>query len=441
MDPSPRRRGRLGPRHGFAAFVAGTALLTAGCLGDQGSPSPTSSEAVTSPSGAAPPAASATPAPTTSTGPSAAPFEPTVVSVSLEAYVTVPGGPLAITAPHDGSGRLFVATKAGQVRVVRDGVVDPDPMLDITGLVSTGGEQGLLGIAVHPGFPADPRIVVDYTDVNGDTVVASYRLDPADPDRLEPTTPTVILTVDQPYANHNGGAIAFGPDGYLYIGLGDGGSGGDPHENGEHLDTLLAKILRLDIDSPGGSGGAYAIPPGNPFTNVDGARPEIWLTGLRNPWRFSFDRATGDLWIGDVGQGAWEEVDLAPSGVGGLDFGWDRMEGAHCFEPETGCPTEGLTLPVTEYGHEEGCTIIGGTVYRGSAQALLAGGYVFGDYCSGRLWAIAGGALAPPAGGGFVPTRVGTAGAGLAGFGEDEAGELYAANLDGTVSRVVAKAR
>jgi glucose/arabinose dehydrogenase len=437
-----RQLGHLGPLSRSAAFVASTALLAAGCLGGQGSPPPTSTGTAAATSSPAATASGAV-APTASASPPAAPFDPAAISVSLETYVTVPGGPLAITSPHDGTGRLFVATKAGHVRILRDGVLDPDPMLDISALVSTGGEQGLLGIAVHPGFPDDPRVVVDYTDVNGDTVVASYRLEADDPDRLDPGSATTILTVDQPYANHNGGAVGFGPDGYLHVALGDGGSGGDPLESGEHQDTLLGKILRLDIDSPGAGGGAYAIPPGNPFANVSGARPEIWLTGLRNPWRFAFDRATGNLWIGDVGQGAWEEVDVAPTGVGGLDFGWDRMEGAHCFEPETGCPTDGLTLPLTEYGHEEGCTIIGGTVYRGTAQALLAGGYLFGDYCTGRLWAIAadGAAIAPAAGGGLVPTRVGTAGAGLAGFGEDEAGELYAANLDGTVSRVIVTAR
>jgi glucose/arabinose dehydrogenase len=358
------------------------------------------------------------------------------VTVTFEAIATVPGGPLAITAPNDGSGRLFVATKEGQIRILRDGVLDETPMLDIADLVSGGGEQGLLGLAVHPVFPEDPRIVVDYTDVDGDTVVASYSLDPADPDRLDPDSAVTILAVDQPFANHNGGAVAFGPDGFLYISLGDGGAGGDPLESGEHLDTLLAKILRLDIDGAASRGAPYAIPPGNPFADVAGARPEIWLTGLRNPWRIAFDRATGDLWIGDVGQSAYEEVDVAPAGVGGLDFGWDRMEGAHCFEPADACPTQGITLPITEYGHEDGCTIIGGAVYRGTEQAALVGGYVFGDYCSGRLWAIAASTSDL-----IVPVRVGTGGSGLAAFGEDEAGELYAANLDGTISRVVATLR
>jgi glucose/arabinose dehydrogenase len=421
----------------LAVILATAALALAGCLGGATSPSP----ATTDPSGTQGPTPTATArsTPPASPGPTPPPFDANAVSVVLEPYATVPGGPLAITAPHDGSGRLFVATKAGQIVIVRDGTVNPDPMLDISGLVSTGGEQGLLGIAVHPDFPDDPRIVVDYTDVGGDEVVATYRLDPSDPDRLDPASALIILTVDDPFPNHNGGAVAFGPDGFLYVAMGDGGGGGDPLESGEHLDTLLGKILRLDIDATAPGGAPYAIPPGNPFANVNRARPEIWLTGLRNPWRIAFDRLTGDLWIGDVGQGAWEEVDLAPAGVGGLDFGWDRMEGTHCFEPETGCPTEGLTLPVTEYGHDEGCTIIGGTVYRGTAQPLLAGGYLFGDYCSGRLWAIAAAAGADRTP--VEPIRVGTGGEGLAGFGEDAAGELYAANLDGTISRVVATPR
>ncbi|HEX5589412.1 MAG TPA: PQQ-dependent sugar dehydrogenase [Candidatus Limnocylindrales bacterium] len=414
----------------FGALLAATACTATVTPSPTPGASPTAPPPSPTPRISPPPTAVPTPSPTP-----APPFDPTAVSISLEAYATVPGGPLAITAPHDGSGRLLVATKLGQVRIVRDGVLEPDPMLDIADLVSGGGEQGLLGLAVHPDFPDDPRVVVDYTNRDGDTVVASYALDPGNPDRLDPATATTILAIDQPYANHTGGAVAFGPDGYLYVALGDGGSGGDPQDHGERLDTLLGKILRVDIDGVA-PGRAYAVPTDNPFVDVAGARPEIWLTGFRNPWRFSFDRLTGDLWIGDVGQNAFEEVDVAPAGVGGLDFGWDRREGAHCFEPETGCPTAGLIDPVTEYGHEDGCTIIGGAVYRGAAQPLLAGGYVFGDYCTGRLWAI-------PADveGAIEPVRVGTGGFGLAGFGEDEAGELYAANLDGTISRLVATAR
>jgi len=422
-------------RRRVPAALAGIALLAASCLGETASPSSSSvpSPATVPPSSAAP---SASPGAAPSPAPSAAPFDPAAVSITLEPYATVPGGPLAITAPQDGSGRLFVATKDGQVRIVRDGVLDSRPMLDVSDLVSGGAEQGLLGIAVHPDFPNDPRIVIDYTDVNGDTVVAAYRLDPSDPDRLDPASATTILSVDQPFANHNGGAVAFGPDGYLYIAFGDGGGGGDPRDNGERLDTLLGKILRIDVDTGGAGDAAYAIPADNPFVGVNGARPEIWLTGLRNPWRIAFDRATGDLWMGDVGQDRWEEVDVARAGVGGLDFGWDRMEGAHCFEPATDCQTAGLTLPVAEYGRDGGCTIIGGTVYRGAAQPVLAGGYLFGDYCSGRLWAVPGAADGP-----VDPVLVGTAAAGLAGFGEDEAGELYAANLDGTIRRIVATSR
>ena len=431
----PASAGSVALRAIVAAVVG--ALFVAGCLGGRVSQVPATS-----------PTSSTNPTPGESGGPlssptaevSPRPFDPATVAVSLEPYASVPGSPLAIAAPTDGTGRLLVATKEGQVLVIRDGAVQPEPMLDLSALVSTGGEQGLLGIAVHPDFPDDQRLVVHYTDTGGDTVVASYRLEPTDPDRLDPGSAATLLAVDQPFANHNGGAVAFGPDGYLYIGLGDGGAGGDPLESGEHLDTLLGKVLRVDIDAPVPGGAAYAIPPDNPFGNVDGARPEIWLTGLRNPWRFAFDRATGDLWMGDVGQGAWEEVDVAPAGVGGLDFGWDRMEGAHCFEPAVDCPTDGLTLPVTEYSHADGCTVIGGVVYRGSMQPMLSGAYLFADYCSGRIWAIPAASVAGGTGP-IDPVRVGTAGRGLAAFGEDEAGELYAANLDGTISRVVATAR
>ncbi|MEO8208568.1 MAG: PQQ-dependent sugar dehydrogenase, partial [Chloroflexota bacterium] len=308
-------------------------------------------------------------------------------------------------------------------------------MLDLRSAVSTGGERGLLGQAVHPRFASDPRVFVDYTDVDGNTVVASYRVAANDPDRLDPATATRVLSVDQPYGNHNGGALAFGPDGKLYVSLGDGGSGGDPQGNGQRLDSLLGKVLRLDVN--GASSSPYDIPGDNPFVSRDGARPEIWLTGLRNPWRIAFDRATGDLWIGDVGQGHWEEIDVAPAGVGGLNFGWNTMEGRHCFSPGSGCDSAGLTTPKTEYGHDLGCTVIGGGVYRGTAQPLLSGGYVFADYCSGRIWAI------PVAsdGGGADPIQVGETGSGTSAFGEDADGELYAANLDGTIWRVVATPR
>jgi glucose/arabinose dehydrogenase len=375
----------------------------------------------------------ATAHPTASRAPGASgdSFDPARVTVSLEPYATVPGGPLAIVAPHDGSSRLFVAAQDGRAWVVRDGTTGSTPLIDLRSLVSSGGERGLLGIAVHPAFPSDPRVFVDYTNASGNTIVASYGIDPASPDRLDPATGRTIIEVDQPFANHNGGALAFGPDGYLYVSLGDGGGGGDPQGNGQKLDTALAKILRLDVDHPS-NGLAYGIPSDNPFAGDASKRPEIWLYGLRNPWRMSFDRATGDLWIGDVGQGAWEEVDVDPAGVGGLDYGWNVMEGAHCFQPPSGCAEDGLTMPVAEYGHPDGCVVIGGVVYRGTAYPELAGAYLFTDFCSGGILALR--AADPTAG--FE--RIGAAPGNLAAFGEDEAGEVYVANLDGTISRLTA---
>lgn len=392
----------------------------------------TSASPTTSPDGST----AASPSPTDTPAPTDPPFDPATVSVRLEALPeAIPGGPLAITHAGDGSGRVFVAAKDGRVWILRDGVRSADPFLDIADLVSDGGEQGLLGLAFHPDFPADPRVFVDYTDRGGDTVVAWFRVPSADADAVDPGSRTVVTEIEQPFANHNGGAIAFGPDGYLYVALGDGGGAGDPADRARRLDTLLGKILRLDVDADPLSPG-YAIPDGNPFGGVARARPEIWLSGLRNPWRMAFDRATGDLWFGDVGQGDWEEVDVARAGVGGLDFGWDRMEGSHCYEPARDCDRTGLVLPVTEYGHPEGCTIIGGVVYRGLEFPILRGGYLFADYCSGRMWAVAAVDDGP-----VEPVRVGTAGPGVVAFGEDEQGEVLVANLDGTLSRVTATRR
>ncbi|HEY2887017.1 MAG TPA: PQQ-dependent sugar dehydrogenase [Candidatus Limnocylindrales bacterium] len=357
------------------------------------------------------------------------------MSVTLTPFVKVSGGPLAIVAPPDGSGRLFVATQDGHVWIVSGGQVEPVPLLDIGGRITTGGERGLLGIAVHPRFPADPRVFVDYTDRNGNTVVSSFTLDPGNASRLDPATERIIFTTGQPFPNHNGGALLFGPDGDLYISLGDGGSGGDPQGNGQRLDTTLGKILRITVDRSDG-GRAYGIPAGNPFTSNPLARPEIWLYGLRNPWRMSFDRATGDLWIGDVGQNLWEEVDVVRAAASGLDFGWNRLEGTHCYKPATGCDSSGLTMPVAEYGHGPECTVIGGYVYRGSAQPILRGGYLFADYCSGAIFAIPATATST-----LAPTVVGKTGQGVSAFGEDAAGELYLANLDGTISKIVATSR
>jgi glucose/arabinose dehydrogenase len=424
---------RLAPDRSLARRVLGLALIVglAGCRATATeSPAVPDGSVAPTPTAAAPPG-SGSPAPPGGS------FDPKTVSVALEKVATVDGGPLAFAAPDDGSDRLFVAAKDGRLWALHVDDVQSEPALDLRSLVSSGSEQGLLGVALAPTFPEDPRVFVDYTDVDGNTVVASYVLLAGEATRFDPKSAVWILAVNQPYANHNGGALAFGPDGMLYVSFGDGGSGGDPLGNGQRTDTLLGKILRLDIRKGAGGTGPYAIPADNPFVGVADARPEIWLYGLRNPWRLSFDRATGDMWIGDVGQDAWEEVDIAPAGVGGLNFGWNTMEGNHCFSPREGCSTSGITPPVTEYGHDNGaCTVIGGDVYRGTEQPLLVGGYVFADYCSGQMWAIAADADGPR-----DPVPVGTAGSGIAAFGEDAGGELLAANLDGTISRLVATAR
>jgi glucose/arabinose dehydrogenase len=422
-----------------AALALALALAVGACSGNRSSPSPTASGPDASPSASAPPEPSSTsPAPSSgSVAPSASPataFDPARIGVELEPFLDGFDAPLAVVDAGDGSGRLFVAEQDGRIRVVRDGRLVDEPILDISGRITAGGERGLLGLVFHPDFPDDPRLFVNYTDPNGDTVVSSFPV-PDGGDRADEAAERILMTIDQPFANHNGGAVEFGPDGMLYVATGDGGSGGDPHGNGQRLDTHLGKILRIDVDAT--DAGAYGIPADNPFVGRDGAEPEIWHYGLRNPWRISFDSATGDLWMGDVGQGAWEEVDRAPAGAGGLNFGWNLMEGSHCFPSGDGCARPGLTLPVTEYGHDAGCTIIGGYVYRGSAQPALAGGYLFGDYCSGVLFAIS-----ATAADGVAPVLVGESGRTLSSFGEDEAGELYATDLAaGEVLRVVAVAR
>ena len=325
--------------------------------------------------------------------------------------------------------------EAGRIRIVRDGALIETPFLDIGDRISSGGERGLLGLAFHPDFPTDPRFFVNYTDEQGDTRISSFAVDPAAPDRVDPATERRLLFVDQPYANHNGGGLAFGPDGLLLIALGDGGGGGDPQGNGQDLRALLGKILRIDVNATSGDRG-YAIPPDNPYADgADNRAPEIWLSGLRNPWRISVDRATGDLWIGDVGQDEWEEIDVQRAGApGGTNFGWNRMEGNHCYR--AGCDVAAWQGPITEYGHDAGCTVIGGNVYRGMAQPALAGSYVFADYCTGRIWAI------DPAKDGFrAPTVVGEGGPGISSFGEDEAGELYATDISGGRLLRVAAAR
>jgi len=427
---------RAGPARFALAALAMS--LVAACTTTTPSPPvalPPTALPTTSVSASSVSSAPATAAPTTAA--SGGPFVAANVQVVPEAIAKVDGSALAIAAPDDGSGRLFVATQEGRIWSVGLGPAhDLTLMLDISKRLSSGGERGLLGLALHPGFPTDPRAYVDYTDPDGNTVVAAFSLDTADPSRFDPASEHVLLRQQQPFPNHNGGGVAFGPDGDLYIGFGDGGSGGDPNGNGQNLGTFLAKLLRIDVDHPY-RGQAYAVPADNPFVTRTGAKPEIWLYGLRNPFRFSFDRATGDLWIGDVGQDKWEEVDvLRRSAPGGDDLGWNLMEGNHCYKPAESCDTTGLTRPVTEYGHDQGCAVIGGNVYRGAADPALVGGYLFSDSCSGTIWAIPASATSL-----VQPVPVGQVTGSPAGFGEDAAGELYIASLDGTIWRLTATSR
>lgn len=277
--------------------------------------------------------------------------------------------PTHVTHAGDGSGRLFITEQEGRIVIVKDGVLLSAPFLDIRGRVSCCGERGLLSVAFPPAYREKRYFYVNYTDTAGDTKVARYRVT-KDADRADPASEEIVLTVQQPYANHNGGQLAFGPDGNIYIGMGDGGSANDPYGYGQKMNTLLGKLLRIDVES---GGRPYAVPLSNPFVGKKDARPEIWASGLRNPWRFSFDRATGDLFIADVGQNSFEEVNVQPSSSkGGENYGWNIVEGFHCFQSKT-CDTTRLAMPAAEYGRDEGCSVTGGMVYRGKALPISRG--------------------------------------------------------------------
>lgn len=340
--------------------------------------------------------------------------------------------PVSITHAGDDSGRLFLTLQGGQIAIYDSAQLLSTPFLDITPLVSCCGERGLLSVAFHPHYRTNGFFYINYTNTAGDTVIARYTVSD-NPDVADPLSGRVLLTIPQPFSNHNGGQLQFGPDGYLYIGMGDGGGAGDPQNNAQNLGSLLGKLLRLDVDSQF----PYATPPTNPFVGTAGARPEVWALGLRNPWRFSFDRLTGDLFVGDVGQGSWEEVDFASaSSGGGQNYGWRRMEGTHCFNPATACNNGALTLPILEYNHGEndsvGCAIVGGYRYRGTGIPQLSGMYVYSDFCSGRIW----GAI-PDSAGNWTATELLDTGTPITTFGEDQTGELYYADYTGTLSRVV----
>jgi len=366
------------------------------------------------PAGAAPPASVAAPAPE--------------AGVALERIAEGLDRPLFATHAGDGTGRLFVVEQGGRVRIVRDGGLLERPFLDLAAaLDNSRGERGLLGLAFAPDYPVSGRFYVAHTAPGPVVRIARYRVS-ADPDVAEPEPVATILDMDDPASNHNGGMIAFGPDGMLWIATGDGGSAGDPWDNARDRDSLLGKILRLDV-----SGTGYAVPPDNPFVR-GGGRPEIWALGLRNPWRFSFDRATGELWIGDVGQADWEEIDVEdPKAGGGRHYGWKTMEGRHCYSPKTGCDPSGLVLPVHEYGHDLGCSVTGGYVYRGAALPALRGSYLFADFCRGTLWALRRRADGVAEVATLRETR-----RQISSFGEDEAGEIYLCDhTGGAVHRLV----
>jgi glucose/arabinose dehydrogenase len=348
---------------------------------------------------------------------------PDIPNISL---VLTAGGfshPVHITHAGDGSSRLFIVEQGGLIKIIKNGSSLPTPFLDVSSLLkSSDGEQGLLSVAFPPGYGTDRQyFYIDYTGNQGvgDTVIARYHTT-ADPDIADPASGQTLLVVVQPFTNHNGGQLAFGHDGYLYIGMGDGGSGGDPLNNAQNPISLLGKILRIDVESQLDS---YIAPPSNPFIGNAGYRPEIWALGMRNPWRFSFDRETGDFYIADVGQNSYEEVNVQPAfGTGGENYGWNIMEGFHCYSSAS-CNQTGLTLPVVEYGHSQGdCSITGGFVYRGQEFSALQGVYIYGDYCSGRIWGLR------QAGGAWENKLILDSVLLISTFGEDEAGNLYVAD-------------
>lgn len=376
-------------------------------------------------------------APVASGAPTGSPASPSAagsLTLRLEPFADGLSSPVALTVAGDGSDLLYAVEQDGRIRVIEpDGSMRQDAFLDITSRVTAGGEQGLLGLTFHPDHASNGRFYVMYTAAeDGANTVSEFI---ASAGTGEPASERVLLSIPDFAGNHNGGMVAFGPDGYLYVGTGDGGGGGDPEENGQDPFALLGKILRIDVDGAPTGDAQYAIPADNPFADGSQGAPEVWALGMRNPWRFSFDRGTGDLWIGDVGQGRWEEIDVEPAGSGGgRNYGWDTMVGPDCFEEE-GCDRSGLTLPAAAYTHDEGCTVIGGYVYRGDTFPEVRGTYVYGDYCSGLVWGLD--AAAGSATGTAAPVQLLEEGMTLSAFGEDEKGELYAVDLAGRILRLV----
>ena len=403
---------------------------------------PTATETAVATAAVTATAAAATPTPSATASPEATSTPVTAAPRATEAPLTVRfeeafGGrefdrPIEVGAYPVGPGGsgpgLFVAEQEGRILVLHPDGDDAVELLDISEQVSrVGNEEGLLSVALDSRFE-ETRSLWVYYSVRGTprmTRLSRFTVDPGDPPRVEPGSELVILEVEQPYSNHNGGAIRFGPDGMLYLGYGDGGSGGDPRGHGQNLATLLGSIIRIDVRFAS-EGASYSIPAGNPFLGVQGARPETWAYGLRNPWRMAFDPETGDLWAADVGQREVEEIDrIEPGG----NYGWNILEGTRCFQPSSGCDPTGTVLPVAEYGHNLGCSVTGGVVYRGEAIPELVGHYLFSDFCSGRIWAL------PVGGGGVVEIAVSPRP--VSSFGTDADGEVYVLTFDGAVLRIV----
>lgn len=363
--------------------------------------------------------------------------------------------PVHLTHAGDGSGRIFIVERAGRIRLLKNGSLQATPFLDISDHVRSGGEEGLLSVAFPPDYAQRKRFYVYYTQTDGDNVVARFRTS-TNPDLADTASEQQILELPHPIqSNHNGGQLAFGPDGYLYIGPGDGGGGGDPYGNAQNPASLLGKILRIDVEGQipttppsqaykvylplisSDTGLPYSVPPDNPFFAQPGYRPEIWAMGLRNPWRFSFDRTTGDLYIADVGQNEWEEVNFQPaSSAGGENYGWNTLEGSHCYSPASGCtPPANYSPPVAEYPHgandSNGCSITGGFVYRGATYTDMQNIYFYADFCQGKIWGLQFENSAWQSqlllDTDYQPSS----------FGEDESGEVYLVRLSGQIYRLI----
>ncbi|MFN2555665.1 MAG: sorbosone dehydrogenase family protein [Nitriliruptorales bacterium] len=426
--PHPRRYRRV-TAHALAA-----ALLAVACSGGA-QPSSAPTAPATSPPQAA------LPSPTTSATVGLPFVEPPPLSLKL--VTDDLDFPLLLASPPSDA-RLFIVERAGQIRIVSDGSLLPQPFLDISDLTRTDGERGLLGLAFHPDYARNGRFFIHYSGAeDGDTRLAEYHVS-TDPDRADPASGRLLLTAEQPASNHNGGMVAFGPDGYLYLGLGDGGASGDRFNNGQNPMTLLGSLLRLDVAPSAGDGRPYAIPPDNPFADgrtLGGVRgaPEVWAYGLRNPWRFSFDREAGLLYLADVGQNAAEEINVAPADAGGLNYGWPILEGSRCFRPRQGCSRQGLVLPVLEYPTGDGnCGVIGGYVYRGTRIPGLAGTYFYADLCGGWVRSFRYDPVHGVSDSRDYSDRFGDLGQ-IVSLGEDAAGELYVLNAEGEVNLISAE--